>query len=50
MLYKEFLDILEAERKIIKSKQNSKQAKEARTLAWNNIKVKLEYNTGKVLV
>ena len=33
---------------MITSKQNSKQAKEARTLAWNNIKVKLENNTGNV--
>ena len=43
-----FFNILEEERKIITSKQNSKQAKEARTLAWNNIKVKVENNTGKV--
>ena len=40
-------DILEEERNIITWKQNRKQAK-MRTLAWNNIKVKLGNNTRKV--
>ena len=47
LLEKEFLEVLEDEKEIILCKQNNKQAKDARALAWSNVKLKLEDRTGK---
>ena len=43
-----FLEILEEEKEMILSKANNKIAKNARALAWTNIKLKLEGKTGKL--
>ena len=45
---REFLEILEEEKEMILSKANNKIAKNARALAWTNIKLKLEGKTGKL--
>ena len=47
LIEKEFLAVLEDEKDIIMPKQNSKQANDARALAWTNVKLKLEGRTGK---